>query len=347
MDANDSELWQDTVGLLRLVKKDYETARKQLETACEDLSRREYVAKQRLAQALLLSGGYKPLCLIPVVSGTLGNQIGRVTLGVTAPYRIPGPLRLEVRCFERMEVCSGTKKIDYWQNSNAKTLFRLFMTRPGKPIVKEMIMEYLWPECNLHMASNNLKVAMHGLRKIINHFLGQSDSYPSIIFKSGNYELNPEIELWIDVEEFERHYTKGRRLEKEGNLTAAIKEFEMADALYRGDYFAEEPYDDRTMIRREALKDTYLTVVGKLADHFLETGEYEESIIYSQKIIAKDSCREDAYRRLMRCYSRLGNRNRAIRWYEICCQAIQAELDTISELETDQLYHRLLNSEYI
>jgi DNA-binding SARP family transcriptional activator len=86
--------------------------------------------------------------------------------------------------------------------------------------------------------------------------------------------------------------------------------------------------------------------MGKLADRLFDTRDYEESINYCQKIIARDHCREDAYRRLMRCYSRLGNRNRAMRWYEICRKAIQKELDTTPEHTTIELYRLLSKDEY-
>ena len=136
-------------------------------------------------------------------------------------------------------------------------------------------------------------------------------------------------------------------LEKEGKLAEAIKEFELAEALYRDDYLEDEPYEEWTLLRREALKDTYVTILGKLADHSIGAADYESCIIYCQKILVKDPCREDAYRRLMRCYSRLGQRNRALRWYEICRRTIQAELDTTPDRETTTLYHRLLRGEPI
>ena len=348
MNETNNNPWQDTVSLLRLVKNDYESVRKQLEIACESLSEREYAADQRLAQAILLCGGYKTLCLIPVGSDANPNQIGNVILGEAVPYNIiSDPLKLEVYCFERLEIYSGKRKLEDWQNTNAKSLFRLFLTRPRESIVKDVIMGYLWPEYNTQAAGNNLKVAVHGLRKILNHFLGQNDKFPSIVFHSGSYELNPRIELWIDIEQFEHHWTMGRHLEKEGELTAAIKEFEAAEALYKGDYMEDEPYDDRFLIRRETLKDIYLIILGKIADYLLHIKDYEGSIIYSQKIIAKDNCREDAYRRLMLCYSRQGNRNRAMRWYEICCHAMRSELDTTPEPETTNLYQQLFNDEYI
>ena len=347
MDVNNSNPWQDTVGLLRLVKNDYEGARKNLELVYETLTEREHIADQRLAQALLLYGGYKTLRLMPVGSGTTESPIGKVILGETIPYRMPKMLKLDVHCFARLEVYSGGKKLDYWQSSNAKSLFKLFMSRLREPILKELIVEYLWPECNLKASSNNLKVAVHSLRKILNRFLQQEDSFSSIIFKYGCYQLNPEIEIRTDIEQFEHHWTIGKRFEKEGNLTAAIKEYEITEALYKGDYLEDELYDDRTLIRRETLKDIYLIITGKLADYALDKGEYEESVVYCQKILAKDNCREDAYRRLMRCYSRLGSRNRAMRWYEIACRAAQSGLDTAPDRETVDLYQRLLRNEYI
>jgi len=344
---NNSDPWQDTVDLLRLVKNDYKGALKNLETVYETLSEREHIADQRLAQALLLCGGYKTLCLAHVGSETEESAIGRVILGGAIPYVVPRELKLEVHCFERFEVFSGQKRLENWQSTIAKSLFTLLITRLREPILKESIMEYLWPECSLKASSNNLKVAVHSLKRILNQFLQKEENFSSIVFNSGCYQLNPEIKVILDIEQFEQHWERGRRFEKEGNLPATIKEYEMAEALYKGDYLEDELYDDRTLIRRETLKDIYLIIAGKLADYALDMRQYEESIIYCQKIITKDNFREDAYRRLMRCYSRLGSRNRALKWYEIVCRAIRTGLDTTPDAETVELYQRLVRNEYI
>ena len=170
IDETNNSPWQDTVSLLRLVKNDYESVRKQLEIAYETLSERERVANRRLAQALLLCGGYQTLCLTPVSSSISTAQIGKVFLGEVVQYKkVSDELKLEVCCFEKLEVYSGTRKLDYWQNTNAKSLFRLFMTRPRETIIKDVIIEYSWPDCNPQTAGNNLKVAIYGLRKILKH----------------------------------------------------------------------------------------------------------------------------------------------------------------------------------
>lgn len=321
--------------------------RKNLKKVYETLAEREDIANQRLSQALLLSGGYRTLSLVPVGSGDTVSQIGKVILGETVPYKIPKELSLDVRCFDRLEVYSGSNKLEPWQNANAKSLFKLFIIKLREPIPREVLIEYLWPEYNVVAANNNLKVAIHGLRKILNCFLGQDDNFPSIVFRYGCYELNSKIELHTDVEQFEQHWTAARRFEKEGNLTDAIRQLKMAEALYKGDFLEDEPYDDQALIRRESLKDIYLIIMSKLADYSFDSMDYEESIIYCQKILTRDNCREDAYRRLMRCYSRLGNRSRAMRWYKICCKTIQKELDTTPEHSTVELYKLLVKDVYI
>jgi LuxR family maltose regulon positive regulatory protein len=347
MDVNDTNPWQDSVDLLRLVKDDYEGVRKNLKIAYETVAEREGIANQRLTQALLLRGGYRTLSLVSVSSGDTVSQIGKVILGETIPYKIPKTLSLDVHCFERLEVYSGNNKLEHWQNASAKAIFKLFILKLGEPIPKEVLIEYVWPEYSIDTANNNLKVAIHNLRKLLNRFLYQEDNFPSVVFRYGCYELNQEIELHTDVEQFERHWAIARRFEKEGNLSDAIREFKLAEALYTGDFLEDEPYDDQTLIRRETLKDIYLIVMSKLAEYSFDSMDYEESIFYCQKILAKDNCREDAYRRLMRCYNRLGNRSRAMRWYKICYRTVQKELDTTPEHTTIELYKLLLKDAYI
>lgn len=347
-DSGDSVQWQGTINVLRLVQSDYEGARKQLEKVSHTLAEREALLSQHLQGALMASRGYRTLCLMPYEAGVTGSQMGKAILGVmTRSAVLPRVMRLEVRCLGRFELRSEWKQVERWQSVKAKAVFQYLMTKPREPIVKDMLMETLWPGSDPQAASNNLKAAVHGLRQTLSRLFDNKESFPYILSLQGNYQMDPEIELWVDVEQFEQHWMIGRRLERKGELVEAIREFELAEALYRGDYLEEEPYEEWTLLRREALKDTYVIILGKLADYSMETADYEGCISYCQKILAKDSCREDAYRRLMRCYSRLGHRNRALRWYEICRRTIQAELDTTPDNQTTALYHQLSRNESI
>ncbi len=344
----DKAQWQDTIHLLRLVQSDYQGVRNQLEKASQLLAEREAMVSQHLQYALQVSGGHRTLCLLPYEAGVTVSQIGQAILGeVASPAILPGLMRLEVRCLGRFEVRSSWKRVEQWQSIKAKSVFQYLLARTREPVIKDVLMESLWPECDPRAAGNNLKAAMHGLRQTLSRLFDEKENFHYVLFLQGSYLINPEIELWVDVEDFERHWVLGRGLEKEGKLTEAIREFQLAEALYRGDYFEEEPYEEWTLLRREALRDTYVIILGKLADYSIENADYESCIVYCQKILARDPCREDAYRRLMRCYSRLGQRNRALRWYEICRRTIQAELDTAPDRQTAALYHQLSRDEPI
>jgi len=340
--------WQDTIRLLRLVQSDYQGVRAQLDTVSHKLAERETLVRERLHTALLASEGFRPLSLMPHTAASVGSRMGKTILGEPVLSRsIPGLMRLEVRCLGRFDVSSGWQRIERWHSAKSKVVFQYLMSRPRGPVVKDVLMDLIWPECDPQAASNNLKVAMHGLRQTIGGLFHETENVPHVLFLQGSYLTNPDIQLWIDVEEFESHWTMGRRLEKEGKIAEAMHEYEMADKLYRGDYLEDEPYQEWTLLRREALKDTYLIILSKLAGHCMNTGDYEGHILYCQKILAKDPCREDAYRWLMCCYSRLGQRNHALRWYDICRRTIQAELDTSPDQQTNALYHSLLRQESI
>ena len=347
-DSANNGQWQDIIQLLKLSQDDYQAVRRRLEEVGNKLSERENMVSRRLQYALQVSGGYRTLRLPLYAAEGANCQIGKIVLGeVVQPKPLPKSNRLTVYCLGRFEIRSTWKRVERWRSVRAKSVFQYLITRYKKPIMREVLMEALWPECDPQAANNNLKAAIHGLRNTLSDLFESQESHPYVLFEQGSYLINPAIDLWVDVDEFERHWVQGQLLEKEGRRGDAIREYQAAEALYHGDYLEDDPYQDWTLLRRESLKDTYLLVLTKLADHSLNNADYDSCITFAQRILAKDSCREDAYRRLMRCYSRLGQRNRALRWYEICRQTIQTELDTTLDTQTGALYHRILRDEPI
>jgi two-component SAPR family response regulator len=147
------------------------------------------------------------------------------------------------------------------------------------------------------------------------------------------------------VDEFDKCCEKGRRLEKGGNVQAAAVEYERAIELYRGDYLIEDLYDDWTMVERERLSNAYMDMLGSLAVHYLETEQYQESIRCCYRVLEKDRCHEDSYRLLMRCYTRLGLRGRALEQYKICEKILGQEYGTTPSSETQSLYTGILRDE--
>ena len=345
---------QSLIELLRLMQTDYSTAKKQLGEVYQVFNQRETTASRQLHSILKASsagiGVDEENRIAQNFASPMIDHREVITSGQKlAPH---SAMSLRASCLGKFEVYLGQKKIEQWRSLKAKSLLKFLLTQNRKHIPKDVLMESLWPGYAPEAANNNLKTTVHALRQTLGSLCPEGEhngknGLSFILFSEGKYALNPEMELWVDVEEFQHHWLTGQSLEKRSEHAQAIYEYLMAEELYHGDYLEDDLYDDWTLLQREALKDTYLTILAKLADNAFKAEDCESCIIYCQKILAKDSCREDTYRQLMRCHSRLGQRHRAIRWYELCVKTMKRELDFAPDNQTTELHQRLLRQEHI
>lgn len=262
---------------------------------------------------------------------------------VAQPTKIP----LRVCCLGLLSVNSPLGPVQHWPSKRAKAVFEYLIAKPGVPISRDILMESLWPGHDSDSAANNLRLAIHSLRQTLNELVGNPKNFTSILRSQQGYYLNPVIELTVDSEQFEHLYREGNRLAQADKTEEAIGKFRDAVELYQGDYLEDEVYLDWTSTRREAFKDTYLLMLDKLTDYYLGNKDYEFCIGYCQKIITRDPYRENIYRKLMSCFSRIGQRNRALQWYENCCKALQSGMDTVPDQKTTSLYDCLIRGEEI
>jgi DNA-binding SARP family transcriptional activator len=336
--------WQTTRDFLTGLQDDFQGTRERLEQVNSQLAQKESLLKVHLQQITQYAAAPPTLRLVSYNVGSLYYRLGESVLGgVMRPLPCTLPTRIKIRCLGRFEARSASGQIEHWHSVKAKSVFQYLLVKPHEPTHKDALIEALWPGGTGQASNNNLKAAIHSLRLNLSELSPGLESPPIVLFSESSYRLNPDVDLSIDVEEFEKYRANGRRLEKERCLSEAMSEFEKAENLYQGDYLEDEPYEEWTLLKRETLKDNYLIILSKLADYCLKTFNYEDCISYSQKILTKDPCREDAYRNLIYCHLRLNQKNRALRWYEICCQKIKTELDTTPEKETlelgQSLYH--------
>jgi len=320
------EQYQTAIQLLKLVQVDYGRARQELQEVSSHFAEREGATARQVCTAL--------------------EALDKVNAAPSATVQQSVPT-LEVYCLGKFQVRVGWRKIEQWHSVKAKSLLRYLVAQPGRLVSKDILMEALWPGCDPSLANNNLKATVRALRQTLNLNHGTSKDFAWVLFQDGNYLINSEAHLWVDAEQFEYHWQAGRRLEEEGKIAEAIREHKAAESLYKGDYLEDDPYEEWTYLQREALKDQYLAILGKLADYSIRDSDHEGCIVYCQKILVRDSCREDAYRRLMCCYSRLEQRNRAIAWYRLCERTIKKELDVSPDRRTIALYQNLLSDESI
>jgi len=273
--------------------------------------------------------------------------------GVSAESLAPPPVRedeepsspsLAVYCLGPFRVYQDDKLIAGWPSRKGKCVFKYMVVNRGRPIPKDVLMDLFWRDADPEAARNNLNVAIYGLRQA---FRAMRPDFSHILFQDDHYLLNPAMAVWADVEEFVQRYEAGQSLERRGKLAEAMREYGVAEGLYQGDFLKEDLYEDWPMLRREGLKDSYLVILDRSSRRYLEENRYATCIHLCQKILAKDDCREDAHRRLMRCYSRQGQRNLALRQYHLCVETLVRVLDVSPMEETMALYRQIRQGEAI
>ena len=245
---------------------------------------------------------------------------------------------LVVYCLGPFQAYLNDQPVESWPSGKGKAIFKYLVTHRELPAAKEVLMELFWPEADPDAARNNLNVAIYGLRQALR---SASPDLSHVLFQNDAYLLNPELNVWVDVEEFQDRYRLAHRLEQEGDLHAAVREYIAAEALYQLEFLAEDRYDDWVSSRRLQLQTTYLSLLERLSRFHFETDDYPACITVCHKMLAIDSCREDAHQLLMLCYERQGQRYLALRQYHLCVQCLKEELDVSPTPDTIALYDQL------
>jgi DNA-binding SARP family transcriptional activator len=242
---------------------------------------------------------------------------------------------VSVYCLGPLQVFARDRDLGPVPNRRAKSIFKYLLLHRGHPTPKEVLMELFWPDAAASAARNNLNVAVHGLRRFLRGVDGP-DMY--VLFQDNAYLLNPAVDVWVDLDEFERRTAAATELRIRGDVLGAVRELEIAEALYRGALFEDDPYEDWTTLPRRAAEDRYVETLGALSEGYRELGDDGACIRVARKVLDVQPTSEVAHRDLMRCYARLGQHHLALRQYRDCAERLRSELDIAPGPETVRLY---------
>jgi DNA-binding SARP family transcriptional activator len=259
-----------------------------------------------------------------------------------APTSVAVQPSLRARFFGHFEVLCDQEPITLGRNGKALSILKYLLANHTRPVSQDHLMGWLWPESNLKRARWSLNSAIHTLRKLIGE-CPASAPRNYVLLEEGHYRLCPEVRVITDVEEFDARYEEGRRLQKEGRAEEAAAEYERAVDLYRGEYLVEDLYEDWTMVERERLSNAHTEMLGRLAEHYMQADQPHEAIRACYRILENDRCHEESYRLLMRCYTRLGLWERALRQYRLCEGILRQGYDMDPSPQTQTLYESLLS----
>jgi len=243
---------------------------------------------------------------------------------------------LVVYCLGSFRVYQNDQLVQEWPSSKGKSIFKYLIAQRKQPVPKEVLMELFWPGAHPDAARNNLNVSIYGLRQALRNI---SPNFSHILFQEECYLLNTDMEFWIDVEEFKNRIQSGRQKEIRGEIASAMQEYQAAEALYQGEFLAEDRYEEWLVPQRQNLQDEYLKLLDSLSRYYIEQKDLTACLGVCTKMLAVDPCREEAHRRLMRCYCCQGQPYLALRQFHVCEDALRDELD-LSPTETTKILYR-------
>jgi len=279
--------------------------------------------------------------LIAKEAGANGRTHAPLALKERAPAAPPEPSTLAVRLLGPLHVTIDETPVRWWPSGRGRSLLKYLLTHRHPWPRRETLMEAFWPESTPEAARNSLNVALHGLRRA----LRVATDLPVIVLEEGTYRLHADLRLWVDLDEFEDHVQAGRRLEAAGLVDGAMAEYELAAAVYRGDFLADDPYEEWPVLTRERLRLAYLDTLDRLSQLYLGQDRLAACAALCQRILERDACREDTHRRLMRCYGRQRHPHLALRQYHACAAALKAELDVDPAPATTLLHEAIRRHE--
>ncbi|AQZ65251.1 Transcriptional regulator [[Actinomadura] parvosata subsp. kistnae] len=231
----------------------------------------------------------------------------------------------------------GGRPVEEWSGKLGRSVLMYLLLSHPKPIRRDVVIDAIWPGVPEGAARNRLNATMHALRADL-----RKAAHPDrqvIVYERETYALAPGLSIWLDVEEFAgRCATAALLQEEDGKRGEAIARHEAARALYAGDLLEDAPYLDWVVPERERLSTAYVDLLDGLAALYLAEGAYAKCVDTCRRVLARDSCREQTHRLLMRCHARQNQPHKALAQYETCRRELDAVLGMTPSPETHALF---------
>ena len=99
--------------------------------------------------------------------------------------------------------------------------------------------------------------------------------------------------------------------------------------------------DAEIIVERERLRASDLRILAQIANHYYQANDYTTALKYVWQLLWQDPFREDAYRLVMRCYVRRGERVAVLCHYQVCLDLLRDHLDVAPEPTTVALFEQI------
>jgi DNA-binding SARP family transcriptional activator len=175
------------------------------------------------------------------------------------------PIHLRIHLLGNLELWRNGQGVapDAWPSRKVRQLLGILVTHRHRTVSSDELIEWLWPDLGLQSARNSLWVAVSHLRRVLEPEMAGRMTSAFVLTEPPGYRFDPAGCCEIDVEAFLDHVREGQSCQQKDQWLSAIDAYLAAQALYRGDYLAHDPYEDWAIPTRERLRETLLELIGR------------------------------------------------------------------------------------
>ncbi|HVF42097.1 MAG TPA: BTAD domain-containing putative transcriptional regulator [Pyrinomonadaceae bacterium] len=228
---------------------------------------------------------------------------------------------------------------DAWVTRRARDILCFIASRRHRRASKDAIIDTFWGEADFGSVEKNFHPTISHIRKALNSNQPLKQNF--LLYRDGDYQLNPEFSYRIDTEEFDRLVTEGDAARRAREQDTFVKSYEAAAELYRGE-FMQGSYDEWAEEQRSYYREQYLRLLEILAQTAQKAEDWSRSMGLAQRILREDPFREDVHCHLMRAHAAQGNRVAVREQFETLRKLLRKELGVEPAAETQRVYKELL-----
>lgn len=248
-----------------------------------------------------------------------------------------GEAKLRVSLLGPPKVLFGDREISdkAWGLKRAKKLFCYLALLGEKGLPRDEVIEAFWPKAGPKKGLDSLYSSLTAIRKVLKAEAGVEGQVVSL--EEGRCGLDPKVEVYLDVEEFESLLKKGKQRKEEDQRKTTQK----ALSLVRG-RFCEGWYDSWVVEAERSVSGKHLEALRTFGMACLQDGKLEESITCLEKALALDNLHEETCRNLMTAYAKAGKKKALLETYANLKTRLKKELGAEPEPKTVELYEKLI-----
>jgi DNA-binding SARP family transcriptional activator len=249
---------------------------------------------------------------------------------------------IQVRFLGNFQICIGDVVVNKTASRARRpwNLLQYLMVHRNKTVTRQQLIEALWPDETSEQPDKALKNLVYRVRTA---FAAKNIPYAQevVLYHAGNYHLNNDLPWVFDFEQAEAYFEQARApgLTADEKVKLDLKAIE----LYRGDFLAEQVYEDWVLPYNTYYRSQFFKCVNYTLNVLIAEGHNETIEFVCNRAIEIDPFEESLHLAYMNALVSQGKKSTALAHYNKLADMFFREMGVTPCEELRELYHELSN----